>query len=254
MVPHEQDISAYEHALIEHFGSGGHSGVDAVILGVTPSVALMRWPLATKVVGIELSPAVIKAIWPGDIPGTRQARCASWGTLEGMKNSCDVVVGDGSFIACRFPDEARRLVKAVRACIRDGGIFIVRIYTRPDCKESIDHLMGDLFSTRCPGVDEFKLRLYLAMQRSLSEGVAVQDAARVLDDYRIDRKVMTERFGWTLSAVEPFSIWRKSSAVYSFPSLEEFRELTGDWFSEVSITFPTYSVGTCCPILALRPK
>jgi hypothetical protein len=254
LAPHAEDIAEFERTVAIFSGLGERSAIEAVMLGITPSIALMNWPSASQITGIEMSAAVIKAIWPGDIPNKREAKCASWFALSDCKNSCDVVIGDGSFIACRFPQEARMLIKAVRESLRHGGIFIVRVYIRPDKPESLEGVMRDLLTLKYHGIDGFKLRLWLALARSVEDGVAVQEAARVLEEYRVDEKVMMERLGWTAAAVKHLGKWRTSNAVYSFPSLNELRELTNEYFYEESITFPTYCLGNCCPILVLRTK
>jgi hypothetical protein len=103
-------------------------------------------------------------------------------------------------------------------------------------------------------VDSFKLRLWLAMQESVEEGVRVKVAAETLDCYGIDQQKMREDFGWAMEAIDPFSKWRASESVYSFPSLSELRSVFDEAFEEVSITYPRYYLGECCPIFVLRPR
>lgn len=251
MIPGAEDIGVYERSVAAYAADRMATDLKAVILGVTPSIATMKWPSGTSVTAVEISQPVIEALWPGDIPNVREARCASWFSMPVGRNSCDVVIGDGSMIACRYPAEAKRLIHYLGECLVDGGILVLRVYIRPERQETVPELFNDLLRQKMR-VDVFKFRLYLAMQRTVEEGVQVRIAANILEEYRLNRQEMISRCGWPEEVVEPFAMWRKSNAVYSFPALQEFRDLLGGAFSEVSVTYPTYELGNLCPIFVLR--
>ncbi len=253
-VPRPEDIASFERAVAIQADLHGGAGLKAVILGVTPALALMKWPQGSQIEAVEISQAVIDAIWPGDIPGTRRARCASWLAIPLQRKSCDVVVGDGSLATCRFPGEVRNLVRSAHDLLVDDGLFAFRSYIRPQVQESVEAVFEALFSASGLSVDRFTMRLYLAMQRSVEEGVAVREAARLLDRYHLDRRTMKERLGWSSAAIEPFAAWRASDAVYSFPTLDELRGVVGEYFDAISIAYPRYELGHCCPTLAMRPR
>jgi hypothetical protein len=254
LVPGSEDVEILESAVFRHAASAGSKPLRAIMLGVTPAVALMRWPPASRILAIDNSPTVVRALWPGDIPGVREARCATWVAIPVEKNSCDVIVGDGSLNACRFPEEVREILHSISGLLVDDGMFACRCYIRPHSCESVGEVFDALFSNSGLTVDRFKMRLFMAMQRSPEEGVIVREAARILDRYKLDRRVMTERLGWSRAAIEPFNSWRFSETVYSIPSLEELREVLGECFEEVSITYPGYELGQYCPTLVMRPR
>ena len=253
LVPNREDIRSYEIAVADQAQARGRGGVMALMLGVTPGMALMNWPAGSRITAVDMSPAVIGALWPGDVPGIRKAICASWLAIPMSRNSCDVIVGDGSLNACRFPGEVRDLVHAAGDLLVDEGILVVRCYIRPQSPETVDAVFADLFGEKGMDVDCFKMRLWLAMQRSSAEGVAVREAARILEKYNLNLRVMKERLGWG-AAAEPFAAWPTSDAVYSFSTLTELRDLLGERFDEVSVTYPTYELGHCCPTLVMRSR
>lgn len=212
----------------------------------------MSWPKKTQVLAFDISSSVIRALWPGDIPGLREAKCASWAEIPRLCRSCDVIVGDGSLNTCRFPGEVQSLVRSLSRALKAGGILVARVYTRPKIRESLDTVFNALYSPSGLSIDVFKMRLFLAMQKTLEAGVAVREAASVLKWYGLNREVMTNRLGWSDAATEPFTSWRTSNAVYSFPSLAELYEVFGRQFEEVSTIYPTYQCGDCCPIIVMR--
>jgi hypothetical protein len=252
-VPCREDIETFQIAVATHAQMVGVNNLRALLLGVTPGIALMKWPEGSHIVGVEISSAVIDALWPGNTE-TRKAICASWFGLPIEQKSCHVVIGDGSLIACRFPSEAQRLIHSVRAALADRGLLVLRSYIQPDSKESIDEVFEALFSPDGMTVDCFKLRLYLAIQRSTAEGVAVKEAAKILEQYKLDQHVMRDRLGWSSAAIEPFMGWPKSDAVYSMPTLSELRKILATDFTEMSLTYPSYELGHCCPIMILRVR
>jgi hypothetical protein len=251
LVPCREDIAALERAVALHAHADGGESRRAIMLGVTPGIALMDWPSGTRILAAEQSQAVIDALWPGDIPGVREAVCASWFSLPVGRNSVHVVVGDGSLSTCRFPGEVRDLVLSICNLLADHGLLAFRSYLRPQVQETVDAVFDDLFG---PGltVDRFKMRLFLAMQRSAQEGVAVVEAARILDKYNLSPRTMQEWFGWSSAAVEPFKGWKTSPAVYSFPTLDELRQVLGECFDELKVEYPSYELGHCCPTLVMR--
>lgn len=155
---------------------------------------------------------------------------------------------------CRFPGEVRQLLRCASELLARNGVLIVRSYIRPHITESLDALFDDLLATGRISVDCFKMRLYLAMQRSAREGVRVKDAARMLEKYKLDRQVMLGRLGWSEPAVEPFALWRNSDATYSFPTLNELHDVTRELFDDVAMSYPDYELAHCCPLLVLRKR
>lgn len=254
LVPCCEDIHLYESAVHAQAEAIQPRGIDALMLGVTPGIALMKWPAGARITAVEQSSAVIGALWPGDIPGIRQAHCASWFEMPKAHKSCDVVLGDGSLNACRFPSDVWTLCRSLHERLRGGGILVVRCYTQPDVQENIDAVFEACFSATGLKVDCFKLRLFTAMQRSVEQGVAVRDAARILDRYHLDNRTMEHRLSWNKAAIEPFAKWRGSDAIYFFPKLHELRAVLAEWFDEVSVTWPDYELGHCCPMLVMRSR
>lgn len=252
LVPCRDDIAAFERAVAEKAQQNTADGVEALILGVTPGITSMTWPPGSRITAVDLSPAVIEALWLGDIPGCRKSLCASWLSIPIEPHSCDIVVGDGSLIACRFPGEVRALFRAVRDYLKEDGILALRTYIRPSSPEPIESVFDAL--TNGLGVDEFKMRLWMALQRRTEDGVAVRDAARELQEHGLDFQTMHDHLGWSRAAIEPFASWPSSDAVYTFPSLTELRDVMTEYFAEVSISWPGYGLGHCCPLIVMRKK
>lgn len=253
LVPCRDDILAFESAVEAAAATQEERELKAVTLGVTPGLALMKWPHNSRITAIEMSQDVIDALWPGDIADRRRALCANWNAISEEVDGCDIVLGDGSLNVCRFPHEAQYLARAIGSVLEDGGLFAIRIYISAGPFESVDEVFRELFSFGMR-VDLFKMRLWMAMQRTVENGVAMREAAHILHAYNLDPHVMQERIGWSREAIEPFHDWAASNAVYTFPSISEFMEVMSDTFEEVSVCWPRYELGHCCPTVIMRRK
>jgi hypothetical protein len=142
LVPCIEDVKISESAVIAHAAT--KQKINAIMLGVTPALALMNWPVGSKVTAIDRSAAVIASLWPGNIPNRRTAICGSWFSIPRKRKSCDVVIGDGSLISCRFPDEARTLFRALSHLLTNRGLVVLRLYLMPKVQESVCAVMDAL--------------------------------------------------------------------------------------------------------------
>lgn len=253
-VPCAEDTVVLKSA-VDHWMQGrARSEATLVLLGVTPSIANVNWPAGVVLTGVEQSQAVIRAIWPGDVDGARRSLHATWMEIPERLGACDVIIGDGSLNVCGYPEGIRELTRVVRRSMNQDGLFAIRCYIAFDEREKVGHVLESLRERDAPSVDHFKLRLYLAMQKSAHSGVAVREAYNLLVEHGIDRRFMEENLGWSPASVEPILLWQNSDAVYSFPTLGEFRDLLSVEFDEISIAIPSYELGQHCPTLILRPR
>jgi hypothetical protein len=253
-VPCAEDIGVYEGSAAARATVLEQIGLRAIILGVTPGIALMRWPVRSSVVAIEASQAVIDALWPGDVPGARTALCADWHDVPFPRGSTDFIVGDGALNTCRFPEQMHTLLGRIADLLAIDGVFAVRCYTQPRRREGVHDLLMSLIGGCRMTLDRFKLRLYLAAQQDSSDGVAVRDLAVTLDRYGITLQTMRDEFGWDSRAIQPISCWRASDAIYSFPTVEEVCALFRGRFDQICIKYPSYELGDCCPLFILHRK
>jgi hypothetical protein len=252
LVPCAEDIRVFENVAAVHTRLAKTCDTEAVMLGMTPGIAQMRWPPNSKLLAVDKSEAVIRALWPGDIPGVREAICAPWSAIPRPRRSCDMILGDGSFIACKFPEEVIGLLQYLGELLKEGGAIAIRYFVRPNVCESVESVFDALLSSQGMAVDAFKMRLWTAMQRTVEEGVAVRDAAQLLDRYMLDSHAMQERLGWSRSAIEPFAAWSSSTSVYHFPTIDELLPVFRRHFEVVSVSFPKYELGNCAPTLVMR--
>ena len=93
--PCEEDVRIVEEMIAaetELFGAGAKKR--AWLLGITPEIAMARWPQDVDLLAVERVGAVIDAAWPGDTE-SRRAICADWLRAPFPDESFDLAIGDG---------------------------------------------------------------------------------------------------------------------------------------------------------------
>ena len=215
----------------------------------------MRWPAASSLTAVDGSAAMVRIVWPGDIPLKQQVVCGNWLALPLPDSSRRVVIGDGSMNCLPYPDGYRKLAAEVRRVLSPDGIYILRCYIQPEAPESPQQVFADLFHPDAlPSFHHFKFRLLMAMQQSAQTGIAVHDVYQYWTERKIDTALLTSRAGWENSAIETIELYRQSATVHTFPSLAEYRSVLGEFFDEISFSSPPCTLGERCPILVLRPR
>jgi hypothetical protein len=78
---------------------------------------------------------------------------------------------------------------------------------------------------------------------------AIRDA---FDAVVPDRAALAARTGWSREVIDQIDNYRESRAVYSFPTLDEFRATFVPLFTEIACHVPSYELGERCPTLVLQ--
>lgn len=226
--------------------------LQALLLGVTPAVAGMRWPERSSLLAVDNSFPMTRAVWPGNIAGKRAAVCGNWLGLPLRESSCDVMVGDGSMNCLRYPDGFRALAKTAWGVLRKDGILVLRTYLQCAEPESPEELYGELARRSVGSFHAFKLRLLMALQRCPVEGIAVNRAYRSWMSRGLNPRELPQGSGWKKSAIETIEFYRETDTVYAFPTFAELRSVVRPYFEEVATLIPAYELGDRCPILVLK--
>jgi SAM-dependent methyltransferase len=251
--PAPEDIRLVEDGIRRWHSASGGAAPAALLLGVTPEIASLRWPAGTRLVAVDHSWAMIRGVWPGYSFGF-PALCAEWHALPLPDESRDAVLGDGSFTALAGGGRYGAMVRSMRRVLRKGGTAILRFYLRPDVPEPPERIVEDLQEGRIGSFHVFKWRLVMAFQRSLADGVRLSDVWNYWRGAVTDPTQIAQRHGWAKEIVATMDAYRGSVGRYSFPTLAEARSAMGEAFEEIDCVFPSYELGERCPTLTFRPR
>ena len=184
----------------------------ALLLGVTPELATMRWPDGAAVVAVDRSQAMIDAIYPG--PGAVRG---DWSALPIAGGAIDVAIGDGCLTNLGFPDGYRAFAAELRRVLAEGGALVLRVFAAPDPPESLAEVAAALAAGRVASFHALKWRVAMAIQDA-DRTVAVQAIRAAVDALIPDRDALT---AWPRAEIDTLDHYRDSDLRYSFPTLAE---------------------------------
>jgi len=256
LVPSREDIGFMEETTAAWEASHPGIPVQALLLGVTPRIARMRWPKPFVLLAVDGSFAMVRRVWPGNVAGVRGAVRGDWLALPLREHSCHVVIGDGSIncLGLTYPEGFRRLAEAVFRVLDGDGICLLRCYLQPDIQERPEDVFEATFHSPIPTFNEFKFRLLMAVQQSAREGLVVSEVYEYWASLNVDAAELASRTGWDRSAIKMMEMYRGAQTVYTFTTRSELLSVLGEFFDVVSISASDSFLGRCCPILVLRPR
>jgi len=246
--PSPSDIQVYSSML------SAEVPVSALILGVTPELAALDWPMGSRVLAVDHTEAMIRAIWTG---APSSATLGDWRHLPVRDASIDCAFCDGGLHLLDFPNGQMDLIREVGRVLAVGGRFALRLFLPPSLPESPDDVVNDLFNGRLPNLNVLKLRLGHSLCLDPATGVALAEVFRVIDALAPDLDALADRLRWERLDLRAIESYRDSANRYHFVSLMEVQALFGNAFKELvleSLTPGTGVMGEQCPTAIWRKE
>ncbi len=249
--PAAEDIAAF-HSAITDWQNNHDVPPRALMLGVTPELYSMKWPMHTELKALDGSRQMIDAVWPGP---KASAIVGSWTEIPLANKSLDVVVCDGGFGMLRYPDKQRELLAEVRRLLVPGGIFAVRLFSPVGRTGTVIDIFEDLTAGRIASLDALKLRLWGALHGSPSAGVQPRTVVAAIRDFVGDFDHLARDHGWALAHVRALGLHLESQATYYLTEAKTVIQMACDElgsFRSLGINHPSYELGDCCPLVTLQ--
>jgi len=249
--PVAQDIGFLEEAAAAWSADAGRPPV-ALLLGVTPAIAHMAWPAGTRLRALDKSPEMIRALWspPPGLDATVES--GQWLEMDrhAAAGSVDLVFCDGGFTLFGFPDEQRRLAKALSRILSPAGQAVLRMFVQPTSADSPDRVLDDLEAGVFDSFHAFKWRLVMALQSDERSGVDLDGvytcfAARQAASARF-REALQRFEAETVATME---VYRGLHQRHYFPSLASLEAAFAGALTRQVHRFPDYMLGDRSPTI-----
>ncbi len=251
--PDSEDLDFLKLEVLPRLKSSSSQSKTVVLLGVTPEIATLPWSEDTDILAIDNSPGMVSAVFPWD-KARGKAICGDWGKIPLADNSCDLVVGDGSFNCLDYPNGYQRVWQEIFRVLKPTGLLSVRFFLRPSQSEDIKTVFAQLRGKSIGNFHVFKWRLAMALQKSIEEGIPVAKIWQIANQEIPEPEKLLQSLDWPIELLNTINIYKDSPNIYSFPTLQEVRESFSSHFTEVSCSFPSYELGERCPTLLFQPK
>lgn len=220
-----------------------------LLLGVTPEVCRYPWPLGTRVLAVDHTPAMIEAVWPGS---RADVRCAEWTALPPEANGSSLAICDGGLHLLPYPAGQGQFVRELARVLPEGGALCLRLFRPPVAPEQPAAVLEDLMSGQVPSLNVLKLRMGMAMQQDAETGVALADIWKTVSALAPSWQELAARLDWPLEHLAALDSYRDATNRYHFVTLEETEALFAPHFRRASVHVPTYVLGERCPTVVFR--
>ncbi len=245
--------SPFDVAVVHDVAGGFGRPPRVLLLGVTPEVACLAWPVGTRLRAVDRSVEMIGEVWPRHgLPEGAVAEVGDWEALP-MDRGADLVVADGAFICLPWPLGAAGLLARVAGALAPDGRAVLRFFVRPDRSEPIDQVADDLWMGRLAGFNTFKLRLLAAVAGDGPQ-VRLADVHEAFEQIVPDRAALARRLGWDLAVIGTIDAYRGSEAVYALPTRDEVALAVAVAFRVEAVCVGDYQLAERCPSFVLSPR
>ena len=218
--PSQEDVRFSEEAIRAWRGQGTPPRV--LLLGVTPELYGLPWRGGTDFLAVDRTMAAIEAVWPGP----REAvRCEDWLEMKLPAASRDIVLCDGGLNLLAYPEEQQQLASILRGVLAEGGLCILRLFVRPAERETRDAVLADLMGGRIPNMNVLKLRLWMALQESPSQGVELDAVWRTVLSAAGSLEELASRVGWPLEETLTINAYKDSATRYWLGTVDEVAKI-----------------------------
>lgn len=250
--PCVEDIDLLGTLLAPRAGCAPVHARQVLLFGVTPEIAAMPWSDGTRLLALDRSVDMIAHVWRADGVFPGHAVCGDWSQIPLADGSCDLVAGDGCFTLLNYPDGYQDVLRAVRRVLKPEGLFAMRFFLRPAEPERVETVVADLWAKRIGNFHIFKWRLAMAMHGALESGICLGEVWNRWREAVPDPDELIHQLGWSPASVASINCYQDIVTCYTFPTLNEVREIFGAYFTEIDCRYPNYELGERCPTLLWR--
>lgn len=249
IVPAPEDTEYVEDRILR---AAGERPLRALLLGMTRSLATLRWPAGSSLVAVEWSAAMIRRFWSAEgVPGESRVVRADWRELPLAAAAFDVAAGDGCCSVLGSLRDATLAGAEIGRVLRPGGTFYLRCFTRPP-NLTVERVFEALHAGRIDNVFLLQWLLAMAVHGDTREGVALDAVWRAWSSQVADPAALFARRGWDGDSGWTLARWKGIGVRYSFPTVEELVQGFAPHLELVERHVPGYAWGECFPTLVMQ--
>ena len=252
--PSRQDTETMERVVADGLASRHGPPHRALLLGVTPEIATMRWPSGTSLLALDAVPGMIRNVWPAREAPHGVAALADWIIMPVRDAAYDVLVGDASLTTTPYPDGFLAVKAELRRVLKDEGMLAMREFARPEQREPVDGIFRDLRAGRIASFRLFMWRLAMALHEDLESGCRWGDVFDAWYANVPDPDGLMMSLGWPLEAPRFLEVLRQARRPALFPTLSEMRAVLAPEFEQAEVHIPDYPDGDRYPTVVFKPK
>ena len=153
-----------------------------------------------------------------------------------------------------YSDGYQKMLSEILRILKPEGLFAMRFFLRPSQPESVTTIFEEVRAKSIGNFHVFKWRLAMALQKKVEDGIPINHVWKLWKQEVSDPKKLLNDLNWPIEVLSTIDIYENSPSVYTFPTLNEVRNLFASQFIELSCYFPDYELGERCPTMIFKPK
>lgn len=246
--PSAADIHQFA-SWITRIASTDSACFNVLLLGVTPELAAIDWPVNTRLFVVDASLDMIQCLLlPQKLALSPVVTVGNWLHLPYSAACMDLVIGDGCF-SMVSQNNYDNLVNEIIRVLKPAGHCCMRFFTRPKVQESIDTIYADFTARKIDNFHILKWRIAMALQKQLTQGVCLHDIWEVWNRFFQHER---QYFSWSEATANTINVYKNNPAIYTFPSLSELTTHLQKKFNPLEHYQPDYPLGERCPLFKLQ--
>lgn len=223
-----------------------------LLLGVTPELVNLDWPVNTELTAVDINPTMLEIVLPKQAKLKPIGILGDWLNLPFGHKTFDLVIGDGCYSSLAEKNYSR-MTKEIKRILKDDGVFIMRFFLQAANNDNIDFLLQELKTYQLTNFHTFKLRLAMSLHKKLADGVCLDDVwqcwmqyfAQYVDSIKSELK-------WDDAVINTIQHYQENFTYYTFPTLSEVLTYLNECFADVVCYVPQHELGMQCPTLKIR--
>lgn len=215
-----------------------------LILGVTPEMT----EAFARVIAVDRNPEMLHGLWKKDSSRSR-AVCADWLSLEPSEYSYAAAIGDGCFTVLGSAIRAEMLMARLASILDPGTPLRFRLFIRPEMPWSLNELITLTQQQATINFHAFKWMISMHLAARHGDQIGVKEICEFFNTHWPERQALCEATGWNPNTVATIDVYRDSSDMYWFPTVETFKTLADQYFLDTAIiSCGTYDLAEQCPV------
>ena len=227
--------------------------VRVILLGVTPELLNLQWPLGTTIAAFDSSPTMIDKIWNPPQGLDAHIYQADWRNLPVSNQSAELIIGDGIITAAGSHSAAIDVLSELRRILVPGGKIVLRSFIRPDKFESPEQIVLDALSGGIQNFGSFKWRLAMSLVDRQESSVALCDVYTAFNILLPDRTKLEQESGWSADILDTIDAYSNMPGNFYFPTMGQLEKLLGRYVCIENIKIGSYELAERCPTMQLSP-
>jgi len=225
-----------------------------LVLGVTPELVAIDWPIDATLYGVDKSEPFIHGIWKANPKCQSMAICANWFSIPFAEDSFDLIIGDGISPQLRYPDEYRQIAVVAHKLLKPGGFLALRNFLRPNEKQEENDLWASAHRNEYKNFSAFKWRLAHTLQDDPAKGIAIDTIYQSWQTHRAYWDNRKLPLPWPEADIATVEVYQGSTMRYVFLSEEETQAVYAEHFIFQHSNYGTYELASCCPVMIYENK